>query len=123
MYAFVRALNVPVISVEGEEADDVIASYTHVAVAANHFVRIICRDKDLLQLVKGDQVQLYDWVHDATVGEKKAHATFGLPPHLIPDAQCLIGDRVDNIPGRVSLRFTSTATPVVVSGTTTTVAY
>jgi hypothetical protein len=36
--------------------------YTHRAVAEHHFVRIVGRDKDLLQLVSGDDVLMCVWV-------------------------------------------------------------
>ena len=99
MYAFVRFLNIPVVAEDGEEADDVIASYVHAASTAQHFVRIVARDKDLLQLVRGDDVLMFDWLYGELWGERKAFNLYRLPPQLIPDAQCLVGDRVDNVPG------------------------
>ncbi len=99
MMNFVRALRIPVIVYDGEEADDVIAEYTRAAAADGHIVRIVARDKDFLQLLAGDDVKVYDWVHDKFWDEREAFKRFRVPPHLIPDVQALAGDVADNIPG------------------------
>ena len=55
----VETLNVPWIEMEGFEADDLIATYTRLAVEQNWGVRIVSADKDLTQL-KRDGVSVYD---------------------------------------------------------------
>lgn len=85
---------------EGREADDLIAAVT--AVRAGRPVRIITQDKDLAQLVVGDEVRLmvsaaggrWEETSPAEVEEK-----FGVPPSLLGDYLALVGDHIDNIAG------------------------
>ncbi len=100
---FLRAYQIPSLSVEGMEADDVIGSFAH-AFCKNDTadVRILTGDMDALQLVnecvhvigfvKGlSEVKEYDI---AAVKEK-----YGLVPNQLIDLKTLMGDSSDNIPG------------------------
>jgi DNA polymerase I len=93
-----RAFNVSCIELENYEADDLIATYTHQAVAAGATVRIVTSDKDLMQLIQPGVV-LYDTMKDKVISDPEVMEKFGVAPDKVIDAQALIGDSVDNVPG------------------------
>ena len=93
-----NAIGLPVVEMEGFEADDLIATYSNIAQKTNKKVIIISSDKDLMQLVD-DNTILFDpmkqyWINDEQVFEK-----FGVYPNRVIDVQSLAGDSSDNIPG------------------------
>jgi DNA polymerase I len=93
-----RAFNVSCIELENYEADDLIATYTKQAVAAGATVRIVTSDKDLMQLIQPGVV-LYDTMKDKVISDPEVMEKFGVTPDKVIDAQALIGDSVDNVPG------------------------
>ncbi len=93
-----RAFGLPAIELEGFEADDLICTYAHLGKAQGFKVTIVSSDKDLMQLVN-DDVQMLDPVKGTPVDREKVIEKFGVPPELVVDAQALIGDSVDNVPG------------------------
>ncbi|WP_407943677.1 DNA polymerase I [Martelella alba] len=93
-----RAFNLPCIEMEGFEADDIIATYCDLAVAAGAEATIISSDKDLMQLV-GPQVHMYDGMKDKQIGIAEVIEKWGVPPEKMIDLQSLTGDAVDNVPG------------------------
>jgi DNA polymerase-1 len=86
------------VSIDGYEADDVIASYTKKAVHAGLKVRIVSHDKDLYQLIN-DSVSVWDPTKKKTVTEVECIEKFGVKPSDFIEFQALIGDSVDNVPG------------------------
>ncbi|HKC13414.1 MAG TPA: DNA polymerase I, partial [Vicinamibacteria bacterium] len=94
-------LRLPVIEIEGFEADDVIATLARQGVAADHDVVVVSGDKDLLQLVS-DRVRVLNPGREgmgATLYDRKAvEEKFGVPPERVVDVLALVGDAVDNIP-------------------------
>ncbi|RFC63135.1 DNA polymerase I [Fulvimarina endophytica] len=94
----VRAFDLPCIEKEGFEADDLIATYTRLAVEAGGDVTIVSSDKDLMQLV-GPQVVLYDQMKDKRLGPEEVKEKFGVYPDKMIDLQALVGDTSDNVPG------------------------
>jgi DNA polymerase-1 len=93
----IEAFRVPIIEVEGFEADDVIA--TLAAEAPDDVeLSIVSSDKDLMQLVS-DRVSLLDGIKDRRYGPADVEARFGVPPEQILEVRALIGDPSDNIPG------------------------
>ncbi len=93
-------MGVPVIGVEGVEADDVIATVVR-RMRAEHRgtrVRIVSRDKDLTQLV-GDGVEMFDAMKDEVVTPEALFKTEGVEPRHVRDVLALMGDTADNIPG------------------------
>ena len=93
-----NAIGLPVVEMEGFEADDLIATYSNIAQKTNKKVIIISSDKDLMQLVD-DNTILFDpmkqyWINDEQVFEK-----FGVYSSKVIDVQSLAGDSSDNIPG------------------------
>lgn len=93
-----RAFGLPAIELEGFEADDLICTYAHLAVQRGFKVTIVSSDKDLMQLVT-DEVSLMDPVKATPIGREQVIEKFGVPPERVVDAQALIGDSSDNVPG------------------------
>jgi DNA polymerase-1 len=98
LYDAVKALGWPFISIEGVEADDVIATLAADASKRGWRTVISTGDKDLTQLV--DERTL--WIN--TMSNEKLDiagvtAKFGVPPGKIVDYLALIGDQIDNVPG------------------------
>lgn len=96
----IDALGFKRISVEGEEADDLIASYAHEALKNNYEVIIGTNDKDLMQLV-GEKCLIYQTDKEGfqLLGPKAVEEKWGVPPLQIGEILALTGDSVDNIPG------------------------
>jgi DNA polymerase-1 len=93
-----RAFNLPVIEMEGYEADDIIATYTRLAREAGAEVTIVSSDKDLMQLI-GDGVMMLDGLKNKEIREPEVFEKFGVTPDKVVEIQALAGDSVDNIPG------------------------
>jgi DNA polymerase-1 len=95
----VRALNLPMLEVEGYEADDVIATLARQAQAQGFEVVIVSGDKDLMQLVRDGHVRFYDGMKDAWFDDAAVREKWGVAPAQVGDLLALVGDSVDNIPG------------------------
>jgi DNA polymerase-1 len=95
----VRAFNVACIEMGGFEADDLIATYARQAASTGATVKIISSDKDLMQLIVDDVIQLYDPMKNRALGPEAVMEKFGVGPDKVIDAQALIGDSTDNVPG------------------------
>lgn len=98
----VQAYNIPLIEMEGYEADDIIGTLAKQAEANNIETLLVTPDKDFMQLVsektkifkpgkQGTEVEIID-----IDGVKKR---FGVPPENVIDVLAIIGDASDNIPG------------------------
>ncbi|EMD81745.1 DNA polymerase I [Pacificimonas flava] len=94
-----RAFSVPCIESQGVEADDIIACYTHAAKALGWKVTIVSSDKDLMQLVDGEQVDMLDTMKNKRIGPAEVEEKFGVPPGKVGEVLALMGDSVDNVPG------------------------
>jgi DNA polymerase-1 len=94
----VRALGLPLLVVDGVEADDVIGTLARRAAARGEQVLISTADKDLAQLVD-ERVRLVNTMTNTVLDVAGVQAKFGVPPRLIADFLALTGDSVDNIPG------------------------
>ena len=90
------------ISVEGFEADDVIAALAEQAKERGIPVMVVTGDRDAYQLVD-DGVRIMSTsrgVTDTKVYDREAVIErYGIPPELVPDFIGLKGDTTDNIPG------------------------
>ncbi len=97
----VRALGIVVWPMVEFEADDAIATAVHRWKDDPAIERVIvCSvDKDLMNLVEGSRVVVWDRRRDITYGESEARERFGVPPESIPDYLALVGDSADGIPG------------------------
>ena len=94
----VRALGLPLLCIEGVEADDVIGTLARQATEAGRDAVISTGDKDMAQLVNA-HITLVNTMKDETLDVEGVKEKFGLPPELIIDFLALMGDKVDNIPG------------------------
>src|SRR5712672_1540177 len=94
----VRAFDLPCLEQAGFEADDLIATYVREACGRGATATIVSSDKDLMQLVT-DCVIMYDTMKDRRIGVAEVIEKFGVPPNKVIEAQALIGDSSDNVPG------------------------
>ncbi len=94
----VEALGWPVLSVEGVEADDVIATLAEEAKRKGWRSIISTGDKDLTQLVD-ERVTWVNTMSNETLDIEGVRKKFGVPPDRIVDYLTLVGDAIDNIPG------------------------
>ncbi|HEX2620041.1 MAG TPA: 5'-3' exonuclease H3TH domain-containing protein, partial [Phototrophicaceae bacterium] len=97
----VQAFNIPVLALEGYEADDVIGTVSKQAIAQDVRVHIITGDRDLLQLLDEHiTVQLpVRGGNDETFDIPRFVEKYGIQPPQLIDLKALIGDNSDNIPG------------------------
>ena len=93
------AFNLASVELEGFEADDLIAAYADAARARAARVTIVSADKDLMQLVEGDSVIMYDYFKNREIGPEQVQERFGVGPERVIDVQALAGDSTDNVPG------------------------
>ncbi|AMO73594.1 DNA polymerase I [Pseudomonas citronellolis] len=98
LHAAVRALGLPLLCVEGVEADDVIGTLARSSAAAQRPVVISTGDKDMAQLVDG-HITLVNTMTGSSLDVDGVKEKFGVGPELIIDYLALMGDKVDNIPG------------------------
>lgn len=98
IHDIVEAYHLPKISLQGYEADDIIATLTSRALQKGWKVVIVSADKDLMQLV-GDDVLMWDPQRDSIYDSAAVEKKFGVPPERIQDFLALMGDSSDNIPG------------------------
>ncbi|MFP3938587.1 MAG: DNA polymerase I [Phycisphaerae bacterium] len=94
----VGSMGIPILQVEGYEADDIIATAAERLAKADSPLIAISRDKDLEQLI-GDSVKLYDPMKDEVIDADAVVANRGHPPEKVVDALALAGDTSDNVPG------------------------
>ncbi|EMW7172286.1 DNA polymerase I [Vibrio fluvialis] len=98
LHKVIRAMGLPLLSIEGVEADDVIGTLAHQASQAGIPVLISTGDKDMAQLVD-DNITLINTMTNVVMDREGVIEKFGIPPELIIDYLALMGDKVDNIPG------------------------
>jgi len=93
-----RAFSLPCIEVPGLEADDLIASYAHAALAQGWNVTIVSTDKDLMQLIQPG-VDMLDPMKSERLGPHAVIEKFGVEPDRLGEVLGLMGDTADNVPG------------------------
>jgi DNA polymerase I len=98
LHEAIKALGWPLLSIDGVEADDVIATLAEQARQRGWRTVISTGDKDLTQLVD-DQVLWINTMSNEKLDVAGVKAKFGVPPEKIVDYLALIGDEIDNIPG------------------------
>lgn len=103
--AIVEAHNIPILSLQGYEADDVIGTLVAKSVAQKMNVVVVSGDKDFQQLV-----QPYVWllnpgrggpasVEEHWIGTENGSERLGVDPQHVTDFLALVGDTSDNVPG------------------------
>lgn len=97
-----RALEVfriPILEMEGFEADDVIGTLSCRASEHGHEVFIVSGDKDMMQLVNQHVKVLNPQKDNLILDAAKVEEVLGVPPEKVVDVMALRGDTIDNIPG------------------------
>lgn len=97
-----KAFNIPILQVDGYEADDVIGTLALKAGEAGVETYMLTPDKDYGQLIRSN-VFMYRPRHGGgydIIGEKEVQEKYGIPtPHQVIDLLALMGDSADNFPG------------------------
>lgn len=93
-----HGFNIPVIEMQGFEADDLIGTFKCRAEKAGFFVVMVTGDKDFVQLVT-DNAVIWDPMKEKTIDINTVRDDFGVEPHQMIDVMALSGDASDNIPG------------------------
>lgn len=94
----IEGMNVPAVGMAGWEADDVIATLTDQAIAADMDVVIVSTDKDARQLL-GPRVRMFNCRKNEFFDEESLEKVWGIRPDQVIDFQSMVGDSVDNVPG------------------------
>lgn len=103
--SLLAAYGIPIMSLEGYEADDVIGTLVKKSVEANLNVVVISGDKDFQQLVRPGVWLLNPGrggpasVEEHWVGVENGAERLGVPPSFVTDYLSLVGDSSDNVPG------------------------
>jgi DNA polymerase-1 len=98
IYNIIRAMGLPLLAIDGVEADDVIGTLAEIATHEKIDVVISTGDKDLAQLVN-QHVTLINTMTNTQLNPFGVKEKFGVPPERIIDYLTLVGDTSDNIPG------------------------
>lgn len=98
LHEIIKAMGLPLLIIEGIEADDVIGTLAQQAKASGTEVIISTGDKDLTQLVN-HHITIINTMNDVTLDRQGVINKFGVPPEKMVDYLALIGDKIDNIPG------------------------
>jgi DNA polymerase-1 len=100
-----EAYRIPILSLKGYEADDVIGTLARQGIEANVNVVIVSGDKDFQQLVKPGVFLLNPGrggpasVEEQWVSVENGDVRLGVPPRHVTDYLALVGDSSDNVPG------------------------
>ena len=98
IHTILKAMGLPLLCVDGVEADDVIGTLAKQAEKENLEVLISTGDKDMAQLVS-DKITLINTMNNTILDPKGVMEKFGVPPRKMIDYLALRGDTSDNIPG------------------------
>ena len=90
---------IPILQLEGYEADDVIGTLARKATAESYSVYVVSSDKDMLQLVNENVCVLNPPKDNLICDAAKVEEILGVPPSRVVDVMALRGDSIDNIPG------------------------
>ena len=94
-----RALGIVVWSMDRYEADDALGTAAVRFAGAAEQVRLLTPDKDLGQVIRGQQVVLVDRMRQRVIDEPELLKLRGLRPASVPDWLSLVGDAADGFPG------------------------
>ncbi|MBU1122720.1 MAG: DNA polymerase I [Candidatus Omnitrophota bacterium] len=95
----VKDLGIAVVEKEGFEADDIIATLCEKSHRQKMPAVIVSMDKDMCQLIKNEDVVMYNPNHDKILSEDGFFEKYGFGPAQMVDFLSLAGDSTDNIPG------------------------
>ncbi len=94
-----EAMRLPILEVQGYEADDVIGALAKQAAGKDLEIFLVTADKDMMQLVGGPVRVLNPSKADLIIDAEKVQEILGVPPEKVIDVMALMGDSIDNIPG------------------------
>jgi DNA polymerase-1 len=95
-------LGIPILSIGGFEADDILATLAHQASNSKARVLLVTSDKDCRQLIN-PLVSMLNIRKNELFGEKELMETWAIRPDQVVDFQAMVGDSVDNVPGVPSI--------------------
>ncbi|MDC0052698.1 DNA polymerase I [Gammaproteobacteria bacterium] len=98
IHQIIQAMGLPMLIIDGVEADDVIGTLAVQATALEQPVVVSTGDKDIAQLVN-EHITLVNTMTNTLLDRDGVIEKFGIPPELIIDFLALLGDKSDNIPG------------------------
>ena len=98
LHRIIAAMGLPLLCIEGVEADDVIGTLARQASSEGRNTLISTGDKDMAQLVD-EHITLINTMTNTLLDPAAVVDKFGVGPELIIDYLALMGDKVDNIPG------------------------
>lgn len=98
LHEIIQAMGLPLLVIEGVEADDVIGTLANQASELGMETVISTGDKDMAQLVT-PHVRLINTMTNVEMDEAGVEEKFAVRPDQIIDYLALMGDKVDNIPG------------------------
>lgn len=98
LYAIIRSMGLPLITLAGVEADDIIASLARKAQKEGIKTIISTGDKDFTQLVDQD-ITLINTMNEVVMDQEGVKNRFDVTPEQMIDYLALVGDNSDNIPG------------------------
>jgi DNA polymerase I len=93
-----NAMSIPILRLDGFEADDIIGTLSKKAASEGYESLICSKDKDMLQLID-DHIRMYDVKTDTITDEKAMIEKVGVRPDQFIDCLALEGDASDNVPG------------------------
>ncbi|WP_024852217.1 DNA polymerase I [Hydrogenovibrio kuenenii] len=98
IHQIIKALGIPLLVIDGVEADDVMGTLAHQATEAKMDALLSTGDKDMAQLVN-EHISLINTMNDTLMTPEKVVEKFHVKPEQIIDYLALMGDSADNIPG------------------------
>lgn len=98
LHELIKLMGLPLLIIEGVEADDVIGALAVRAEQQGMDVLISTGDKDMAQVVS-ENINLINTMNNVVLDVKGVNQKFGVTPEKIIDYLALIGDSSDNIPG------------------------
>jgi len=104
---FCRAVGIAEFGSDRFEADDIIGSLADRLREQGMAVTIVSADKDLTQLVLGEEDAWWDFARGNVLNSRGVEKQFGVRPDQIADLLALTGDKVDNIPGIPGVGYTT----------------
>uniref|UniRef100_Q31JN2 DNA polymerase I n=1 Tax=Hydrogenovibrio crunogenus (strain DSM 25203 / XCL-2) TaxID=317025 RepID=Q31JN2_HYDCU len=98
IHEIIKALGIPLLVIDGVEADDVMGTLAHQATQAKMDALLSTGDKDMAQLVN-EHITLVNTMNDTLMTPDSVFEKFHVKPEQIIDYLALMGDSSDNIPG------------------------
>ncbi|VFP78253.1 DNA polymerase I [Buchnera aphidicola (Cinara cuneomaculata)] len=95
----IKALGIPIISINNIEADDIIGTLSKKFIKKNYYVSIYSADKDLVQLIDKKTSIIPGNFEKEILNKYNIYQKYGILPKSMADFLSLVGDSSDNIPG------------------------